>query len=85
MLKIGETGIDSMEAQHPGIRGQIARFEAAELPSCPECGSVDTADVQVGIVGRTIYIAAATTKVTLVPNGPRPGRYRCNACKTYFD
>jgi len=85
MLKIDEAAIDHMEAQHPGIREQIAQFEAVELPPCTECGSTDTAAVHVGIVGRTIYIAAATSKFTMVFNGPRPANYRCNTCRAYFD
>lgn len=84
MLKVEEKALQVMEAQHPGIREQIHRFEQAVLPACPRCGSHDTADVQVGVVGRTICIAAATTKFKLIPNGPRPGSYFCNACSAFF-
>jgi len=55
------------------------------LPQCPRCGSKDTADVQCGIIGRTINIAAATTRFKLIPNGPAPGKYFCNACDEFFD
>ncbi len=68
-----------------GIRETILRFEEAILSPCPSCGADSTADVQCGIIGRTINIAAATTKFKLVPNGPRPGRYFCNSCQTFFD
>jgi hypothetical protein len=56
-----------------------------ELPSCPHCGSGDTASVQVGIIGRTIYIAGSTRKFKLVPNmKDKKGKYFCNDCKKYF-
>jgi len=74
-----------MESQHTGMIEQIMRFENAELPNCAHCGSADTADVQVGIIGRTIYIASATTKFQLIPNGHLPGRYFCNHCRKFFD
>ena len=84
MLKLDERLLEKSEARYPGIVKQIMRFENATLPPCELCGSKDTADVQIGILGRTITIAAATTKFALIPNGPRPGLYRCNACKHYF-
>lgn len=85
MLKISQQQIKEMEIQYPGITESISRFESASLPMCIHCGSTDTADVQVGIIGRTIYICTATTKFKLIPNGPKPGNYWCNACKRYFD
>lgn len=84
MLKVSEKSLDQMEAQYPGIKKQILRFENTELPPCSHCGSDDTANVQVGIIGRTINIAGATSKFTLIPNGPKPGKYYCNSCKKYF-
>jgi hypothetical protein len=74
----------SLENRYPGITESILRFERAELPACPRCGSQDTANVQVGLIGRTIDIAAATTKFKLIPNGPKPGAYFCNACGEFF-
>lgn len=85
MIKIPKSVLKQMERQHPGIMDQIMRFENADLPSCSHCASTDTADVQVGIIGRTIYIGTATTKFHLIPNGPRPGRYFCNHCRKFFD
>ncbi len=85
MLKVSIEELNHMESQHPGIIKEIFFFENATLPSCPYCGSKDTADVRVGIIGKTIYIATATTKFTIVANGPKPGNYRCNACKKYFN
>ena len=85
MLKIDEETIDRMEAQHPGIAKTIRYFEEASLPVCPHCGSDNTADVQCGIVGRTIYLAAATTKIKLIANGPKPGPYFCNGCEEFFN
>lgn len=84
MLKINQAALEQMEKQYQGIIGSIMRFENAELPSCPHCGSGDTASVQVGIIGRTIYIAAATTKFKLIPNSPKMGEYFCNDCKRFF-
>jgi len=84
MLKVYDKAIERMEEQYPEITKQILNFENADLLACPQCGSEDTADVQVGIIGRTIYIASATLKFTLIPNGPKPGRYFCNSCKKYF-
>lgn len=85
MLKADKQRLSHMEAQYPGIEKQVRYFEQAKLPSCPRCASPDTAAVQVGIIGRTINIAGATTKFRLIPNGPKPGRYFCNACERYFD
>lgn len=84
MLKVDEARLDEMEKQRPGIKERILEFENAELPPCPHCRSEDTADVQVGLVGQTINIAAATSKFALIANGPRPGEYRCNSCERYF-
>ncbi|MDQ3006312.1 MAG: hypothetical protein M3R47_13145 [Chloroflexota bacterium] len=76
----------SLEEQYPGITEQLNRFEQAKLPSCPNCGSADTASVQVGIVGRTINLSTLTKKFKLVPNMEnRLGKYFCNACGNFFD
>jgi hypothetical protein len=85
MLKICEEELDDLEGRYPGFREAILRFEEATLPHCPSCGADHTADVQCGITGRTINIAAATTKFKLVPNAPPPERYFCNGCDTFFD
>lgn len=83
MLTLGSEDLDRLESQHPGIAESIRRFEAADLPPCPKCKSSETASVQVGIVGRSIAIASATTKFHLRPNG-RPGNYFCSSCGQYF-
>ncbi len=76
----------SWEDRYPGITEQLHSFEEAELPSCPHCGSGNTASVQVGIIGRTINLAASTKKFKLVPNVvDRLGKYFCNDCKKFFD
>lgn len=86
MLKVDQKTLYEMEQQHEGIVKSIMRFEEAELPTCSHCGSADTADVQVGIIGRTIYIAGATTKFKLVPNGSdKKGKYFCNECQKFFN
>jgi hypothetical protein len=84
MLRVDDEWIRDVEAQYPGITANIRRFEEAILPPCPHCGSEDTADVQCGLVGRTIRIAAATTKFKLLANGPKPGAFFCRACGQFF-
>ena len=85
MLKADRKTLDQMERQYPGIVETILAFEQANLPACPHCRSEDTADVQCGVIGRTIHIAASTTKLKLVANGPKPGTHFCNACNKFFD
>jgi len=85
MLKVSLERIEEMELQHPGTKETIFRFENADLPECPYCGTNNTADVQVGMVCITIFLSAATTKFHLIPNGPKKGTYYCNSCKAYFD
>ena len=76
----------TLEERYPGITEQIRRFENAELPPCPHCGSSDTASVQVGIIGRTLNIAASTRKFRLVANmSNKGGNYVCNKCGKSFD
>ena len=86
MLKVDENTLAEMERQHTGLVKTIMQFENAELPVCPHCGSDNTAEVQVGIIGRTIYLVSATTKAKLVPNVMNKlGEYFCNACQQFFD
>lgn len=85
MLKIDKETQDRMEAMYPGIGISIQFREQATLPACAYCGSKDTAGVGCGVIGRTINLAAATTKFKLTPNGHAQGRYFCNACGTYFN
>jgi len=75
-----------LEDGDPDIAEQIRLFKEAELPSCPFCGSTETASVQVGMVGRAITIAASTPKVKLVPSAKEKlGSYFCNNCGKYFN
>jgi hypothetical protein len=85
MLEITLEELDSLELCYPGIKQNILFFENAQLPTCSLCQSEDTADVQIGVIGRTITICASTTKFKLIPNGPRPGRYFCNTCGKFFN
>ena len=86
MLKVDENTLTEMERQHPGLVKTIMQFENTELPACPHCESANTAEVQVGIIGRTLYLASATTKAKLVPNVVNKlGKYFCNACHQFFD
>jgi len=85
MLKISENQIKELEARYTGYRDTLMHFENATLPTCSHCGSDNTASVQCGIIGRTINLAAGTTKFRLIPNGPKPGQFFCNDCGNYFD
>ncbi len=84
MIKISLDSIKRMESNYPGITEQIWRFEHAELPPCPDCGSGDTASVQYRIIGRTISLAVTTTKIHLRLNNDGKGIYYCNTCKARF-
>ena len=84
MLKVDEPWLGKVEAVYPGFREMVHQWEAMELPPCPQCGSDDTAKVSAGLVGRSIHLAAATTKIRLLPNG-HPADYYCNQCKCYFN
>ena len=85
MLKVNEELLQEMESHYRGILETIRSIEAAELPSCPHCKSSHTAQVQIGVTGRTTYIAAATTKVKLLQKAPQPGKYFCNKCERFFN
>lgn len=84
MLKIDKVAMDWMENEYPGIGKSILSREETMLPACARCGSENTASVGCGIVGRTINLAAATTKFKLISNGPKPGEYFCNTCNEFF-
>ena len=84
MLRISQDRIDQHERDYPGFRRLVEGWEAKELPSCPHCTSTDTAEVSAGLVGRSMRLAGATTKIKLLPNG-HPADYFCNECKRYFD
>ena len=40
--------------------------------------------VSAGLVGRSIHLAGATTKIRLLPNG-HPADFYCNQCDQYFN
>ncbi len=84
MLKMNQQEIDNLEQTYPGIRKTIDYFENLPIPACPHYGSDDTASVQVGFVGYLLAVVSATSKATMIPNGPRPGTYFCNQCRKYF-
>ena len=84
MIRKTEDEMKQLESQYPGITEQIWRFENMDLPACPECGSADTASVQVGGIGRTINIGAATTRFHLMLNRNDKGIYFCNVCRKQF-
>ena len=85
MLKADKNFLEWMENKYPGIGESIHASEEITLPVCALCGSENTASVGCGIVGRSIYLAAATTKFKLIANGPAPGEYYCNTCNKFFN
>lgn len=85
MLKLSDDELAQLEKKYPGIRQTIDGYETSFVPACRECGSDDTATVQVGLVGRSMTLAAATSRVRLIANGPKLGKYFCNSCERYFD
>jgi len=85
MLTIDKKTFRQLEKQYPGIGETIRGFETATLPNCSRCRSENTAAVGTGLIGRTINIAGATTKFKLIPHGPKPGEYFCNACNEFFN
>lgn len=85
MVKINDEWIRQAEIAYPGFKRTLSRYEAMRLPLCPVCQSTNTATVTMGIIGRSISIAAATTKVKLVTNPPAHGHLYCNDCETFFE
>jgi len=83
-LNVSEWSLARAEKDYRGIRKTVMEFENTNLPNCPTCGGGDTASVTVGIVGRSMYLSQATTKALLIPNGPKPGEFYCNACKEFY-
>jgi len=84
MLKIDKESLAWMEAKYPGIGVSIRAREECVLPACTHCGAEDTASVGCGLIGRTINLAAATTKIKLIPNGTASGKHFCNTCDKFF-
>jgi len=85
MLKVSLEQLELMGLDYPGIREQVISREEAEFPLCSSCGSPNTATVSVGAVDRSMSIVAATTRIKLVPNGPKPGEYFCNDCREFWE
>lgn len=84
MIKISEDRFKIYEQSYPGITEQILRYERGVLPPCIFCGSTDTAVVLRGIIGRTIHLASATSKVKLsIKIGNR--HFYCNTCQQPFN
>lgn len=84
MIKISESQFKTYEQNYPGITEQILRYDNRVLPPCVFCGSTDTAVVLRGIVGRTLHLAFATSKVNLnAESGSR--HFYCNTCRQPFD
>jgi hypothetical protein len=85
MLKVDQAHLQALEQRYPNLMGTIRALEGDPLPACAHCQSEDTAIVHVDVRDRLIALASATSKIKLIPNGPKPGEYFCNACQKYFD
>ena len=85
MLNINKETQEQLEHKYPGIRKSIQAREEGILPKCALCGSENTASVGCGLIGKTITLAAATTKFKLIANGPAPGKCYCNTCNKFFN
>lgn len=84
MLKVSDEELERLDDQYPGLRETILKFEALEVPDCPNCQSGNTASVQIGIIGRTIALVAATSKVKLFPNRTFEEEWFCHECQKPF-
>jgi hypothetical protein len=84
MLKVDDAWLRAAEARYPGFKATLDHYETQALPPCPACGSTETAKTSTGLVGYSMALAAATTKIKLIPNGPSADFY-CNACDKFFD
>lgn len=84
MIKISFRQLRQAEHGYPGILKAIRHYEEASIPGCPSCGSCRVAVVGIGIVGRSLTLAAATDRLYLLANGPAPGSYWCRGCENYF-
>ena len=84
MLKVNEDWIRQAEDAYPGFAKTLIHYESAALPPCTACRSSNTAKVSGGVIGRTIALAAAITKMKLLPNPDDSARYFCNDCEQFF-
>jgi hypothetical protein len=84
MLKVNEEWIRESERKYPGFTMTLDYYESLDLPPCRRCGAGAAAKVSTGLVGRSIALAAATTKVKLLPNG-HPVDFYCWACDDVVD
>ena len=83
MINFSEKDIAKAEEQYPGFRETLMSCDAVITPPCPDCGSEDTAVTGCGVVGRSIYLAAGTTKYKLICNKSL-GDFFCNPCNKPF-
>lgn len=84
MLKVNDDWLRQAEAAYPGFQKTLMHYESAALPACTACRSSNTAAVSGGVIGRTIALAAATTKMKLLPNADGTARHFCNDCEQFF-
>jgi hypothetical protein len=70
------------ERGYPGFQKALAYYESLRLPVCPRCGGEPSTLIS-GLTGRTIALAAATTRVKLLANR-RAGNFFCSRCDELF-
>lgn len=76
----------AMKQYDKKVEELLPEIQEEVLPSCPHCGSEDTARVHVGVIGITMQLAASTKKFKLVPNiNNKLGTYFCNKCEKFYD
>lgn len=84
MLTNNKETLERLEKKYPGVVETIQGYEKAAIAACMHCGSANTAQVSCGITGRSMSIAASTTKFKLVPAAPKLGAYFCNSCSRFY-
>lgn len=88
MLKLPSASLSELEKQYLGIQAQIEAMEGTPSSSCPRCGREDAARITIGLVGRTLALAAATTRCHLLPSGTDESQgmtWFCRHCQETYD
>jgi|JI6StandDraft_1071083.scaffolds.fasta_scaffold23039_3 hypothetical protein len=87
MLKLTAAALSDLEKHYPGIQAQIASMEDTPSGPCPDCGRVDAARIIIGSTGRTLALAAASSRCHLLPNGTDETQgmaWFCHPCQKAF-
>ncbi len=63
----------------------LKQYNEMDVPQCIRCGSTDTASVECGVIRLTMALSANCRKFKLIGNGPKPAKWYCNNCKSFFN